>query len=290
MFDLEAVHLRQLTYIDAVAGAGTFGEAADLLGVSQPALSQGLARLEDIVGAPLFEADGRRRRLTEVGHEVARYAASVLGQTRALAAGVRARREGLGGTLRVGMIDAAFLYLLESGIARFRDSRASVDLRISVDDSESLTRQLFGFDHDLVYVVAPVKAGEHEVVAVEDLYVYGPPLPGSLDGLEWVLYPEGSHTRGAVDAALAAAGIVPTVVGESSNPLVLRQFVHLGMGWSVLPESIAESGPTPLERRSDAIGEREICAVWRPGTTDDLRGAFREIVEDGNLLPAVRPD
>jgi DNA-binding transcriptional LysR family regulator len=279
MSDLDGIHLRQLAYLDAVTGSGSFMDAADALGVSQPALSQGLARLEALVGAPLFEVDGRRKRLTDLGRQVAEYASRVLGETRELDARLDERRLGRAGTLRVGMIDAAFLYLLEAGIARFRKERSNVDLRIVVNDSESLMRQMLGFEQDLVYVVAPVSAGAHEVVAAESLYIYGPPLPRSLEGLEWVLYPEGSHTRAAVDAALAAAGIAPTVVGESSNPIVLRQFVHLGMGWTVLPESIAESGPSPVRRRSDAIGERLICAAWRAETRDQLRSGFREVAE-----------
>ena len=72
LMDLSAVTIQQLRYIAAVASHDTFGDAADALFVSQSALSQGLARLEALAGMPLFETDGRRRRLTEAGERVAR--------------------------------------------------------------------------------------------------------------------------------------------------------------------------------------------------------------------------
>ena len=53
--------IRQLEYLVAVAEAPTWAEAADVVGVSPSALSQGLAELERRVGVELFDRVGRRR-------------------------------------------------------------------------------------------------------------------------------------------------------------------------------------------------------------------------------------
>ena len=55
------ISIRQLEYLVAVADAPTWKIAADRVGVSASALSQGLAELERRIGVQLFEAQGRRR-------------------------------------------------------------------------------------------------------------------------------------------------------------------------------------------------------------------------------------
>ena len=70
-FDLEGLTLQHLRYFNAVAEGETFADAAALIGISQSALSQGIARLEQVTGTRLLERDGRRRRITDAGELVA---------------------------------------------------------------------------------------------------------------------------------------------------------------------------------------------------------------------------
>ena len=83
-FKLEGLTLQQLRYFNSVAEGDTFADAAAIIGISQSALSQGIARLEQVVGARLLERDGRRRRLTNAGELVAGYARRVLGESEVL--------------------------------------------------------------------------------------------------------------------------------------------------------------------------------------------------------------
>ncbi|MBA2962359.1 MULTISPECIES: LysR family transcriptional regulator [Ramlibacter] len=71
------LHLRDLRFFEAIAESGHMGQAAEKIGRSQPALSKCVRRLEEAVGSPLFERDGRGIRLTAVG-EVLRQRAQVL--------------------------------------------------------------------------------------------------------------------------------------------------------------------------------------------------------------------
>ena len=149
-----SIHLQQLVYLREVERAGTFTEAARRLHVSQPALSQSLAELERRVGLPLFEARGRRRELTEVGREAARFASEVLGRTAEFREWVEAYREGGAGSLTVGMIDAASLYALPDAVRRFRRQHPEVRLQLIVDTSTALVERLQRFELDLAFVVA----------------------------------------------------------------------------------------------------------------------------------------
>src|SRR4051812_8645618 len=113
---LGGVTLRQLAYLREAARASSFTAAASALGLSQPALSQALSELERRVGVPLFEPAGRGRRITEDGTEVLAFAERVLAEAGELRDRLAARAGGETGTLRVGMIDAASLYVLPNVI------------------------------------------------------------------------------------------------------------------------------------------------------------------------------
>ena len=78
---LPDLSIRQLEYLVAVAEYPTWGEAADQVGVSASALSQGLAELERRVGVPLFDREGRRRVLRPAAGEVLEHARRVLALT-----------------------------------------------------------------------------------------------------------------------------------------------------------------------------------------------------------------
>ncbi len=277
------LHLQQLVYLREVERMGTLTDAAARLHISQPALSQSLAELEKRLGVRLFERSGRRRVLTEAGRETVRYAIDVLARTEALRDELGAHQRGEAGTLRVGMIDAASLYVLPETIRRFRESHPGVELRLIVDSSTALMRQLDDFALDLVFVVAPAE-GEHQVDEVlrEPLFLYGPPgVEWSPADAEWALYPAGSHTRTLIDEALLREGIRARVTFESGNPEVLRQLVALGLGWSVLPAAVAERGAPRLVRRREApIAWRSLLGVRLTSPPDPRVEAFLRLATE----------
>lgn len=268
-------HAQQLAYLREVERSGTFTEAAERLGVSQPALSQSLAELERRLGVPLFERHGRLRVLTEAGREVARFASEVLGRAAELRGWLTAYQDGAGGTLTVGMIDAASLYALPEAVRAFRDAFPGVTLRLVVDDSTTLADRLRAYQLDLAIVVGPAPADLDAVeVAREPLHIYAPAGTQQAGAdADWVLYPAASHTRAQIEEGLARLGITPRVVLESGNPEVLRQMVALGFGWSVLPAAIASREPGALVEQRAVVAERTLLGVRRAGAPPDPRSA-----------------
>ena len=83
---LPDVSVTQLEYLVAVDQAATWADAAKSLGVSQSALSQGLAQLQRRLGIQLFSWEGRRRAPLEAAQHVTDHARSILAQTGDLAA------------------------------------------------------------------------------------------------------------------------------------------------------------------------------------------------------------
>ncbi len=285
------LHMQQLAYLQAVERWGSLTVAARRLGVTQPALSQAIAQLERRLGTPLLERAGRGRRLTEAGIEVARFASEVLGRATELREWLQEYEAGAGGVLRVGMIDAASLYVLPETVRAFRAASPGVEVRLTVDRSAVLLERLARFELDVAFVVGPPPEGYRSTeVLSEPLYVYQP--PGSGEGAEqgdWALYPQGRRTRLLIDEGLALRGLRPRVTLESDNPAVLRQMVVLGLCWSVLPAEIAEAGtPSLRPQRRELVAERTLLAVRRAQAPDDARVAsFLRLVAERGAAPAV---
>jgi DNA-binding transcriptional LysR family regulator len=271
---LPDLSIRQLEYLVAVAEEPTWALAAERVGVSPSALSQGLAELERRVGVALFDRDGRRRLVRPAAQPVVAHARQVLGLTNDLARWADRIRSGRSGRLRLGMIDAAAVVHYPEHLRRFRTEHPDVDLLLRVSPSAQLLDLLAAGELDLVVCVEPptVPSGVRlDPLLTEDLAVYGP--PGQRIGRPatwgpWVLFPSGSHTRAVIVDLLRRLGAPLDVVAESHQPEVLREMVRLGTGWTVLPVSQAEYGDRPLST-GHRLTTRNLVMATRAGSVPD---------------------
>jgi DNA-binding transcriptional LysR family regulator len=299
---LPNLSVHQLLYVREAARADTWSDAARRLGVTQPALSQGVAEVERRLGVKLFDRRARQRTATPELAEVLVVAEQILGAVDDLDRRLEELRTGRLGTVRVGMIDTAALGSLAPAVAAFRARRPDVGVNIVVEPSVSLTERLAAGELDLAVVVAPNPVTdrlgrrlESTPLFAEPIYVY-PPVALTTGGRTpthrrperwgpWVTYPAGSQSRDLIANALVRRGVSMEVVAESSNPDVLRQMVRLGVGWCALPSDVAESGPDPLVRLPGApLTHRGIVAIRR---ADALPNASAELLFD-DLVNATR--
>lgn len=272
------VNTRTLAYLQKVAELSSFTEAADEFGISQPALSQSLSQLEQRLGIVLFEQDGRRRRLTEAGRMVADFAAEVLGRTGELETWIRSHQHGDVGRLRIGLTDAATLYLLPDALVIFRETHPAVEMQLIVDSTTALCDLLLRYELDLVFAVGPPQEGlTGEVLGIEELRVYARRSNEVADPdaaeVEWALPPARSRTRALIEAGLAERGIEPVVTLTSQNPDVLRQVAAVGLAWTVLPEAVGGNDPELVDVLGEAVARRPLAMMRRESAPDDARVA-----------------
>jgi DNA-binding transcriptional LysR family regulator len=277
MTPLPDLSIRQLEYLVSVDDEPTWAQAADSVGVSASALSQGLAELERRLGVSLFDREGRRRHLRPSAQPVLTHARQVLGLTADLAGWADRQRTGAAGTIRLGMIDAAAVLHFPDTLREFRTTSPEVNIRLRVAPSAQLIDWLVGGELDLIVCVEPPARRDASrpldlsPLLTEDLAVYGPPGTTSDDPTRWgpwVLYPRGSHTRALIVEQLRARGAPLDVVAESHQPDVLREMVRFGTGWTVLPRSQAEHGERPLEP-GETLLTRQLVIATRHGTVRD---------------------
>src|ERR1700710_102603 len=135
---LAGLSLRDLEYALAVAEFRHFGRAAEHCGVSQPALSEQLRKLESILGATLFERAPRRVEVTAHGEVLLRQARIVLREALGLMEIARAGSSPLDGPLRVGVIPTLGPYYLPLVLRALRAGFPGLELRLQ----EGLTHEL----------------------------------------------------------------------------------------------------------------------------------------------------
>jgi DNA-binding transcriptional LysR family regulator len=256
--ELPNLTVHQLIYVREAAAAPTLAVAAERLGVSQPALSQGIAEVERRLGVTLFDRRARTRVPTEALGVVVQVAKQVLAAVEDLDRYLLDVAVGASGAVRVGMIDTAALGTFAKPLAKFRTAHPDVQTTLVVSGSIRLTEQVADGDLDLAIVVTPNVVMEHNVGRLEVTPLAHDPLMiyarsdaergTRLANLgPWVSYPIGSETRTLIGRALAARGVAMEVTAESSNPDVLRQMVRLGVGSCVLPRTVGESGTGALK-------------------------------------------
>jgi DNA-binding transcriptional LysR family regulator len=270
------MELRQLEYLVAVADAASFTRAAAELQVAQPGVSAQIRRLERELGQTLLDRSGRTVRVTAAGAAVLPYARAALSAV-AGARGAVDRLAGLlGGRVSVGMVVSCSFGGIPETLAEFHRAHPQVEITLSEDNSDRLVEALREGRLDLAFVAtagAP-RGIETQTLVEEPLVVavtHGDPLAGratiSLDDLRdraLVCLPRGTGIRGILERQCVAAGFLPQVRLEASNPNVVALLAARGLGAAVLPESVAVAH----ERRLKAIRLRpalrgRVELAWR---------------------------
>jgi LysR family hydrogen peroxide-inducible transcriptional activator len=151
--------LRQLGYFCAIARTGSFTKAARELGISQPSLSEQIARLEQGLGASLFERLNRRVELTPPGEAILGKAQALLEEAAALPEHFERAREGVRGPLRVGAIPTILPYFLAPLLKGFTERYGDVDLHVREGTTGELVEQVLDGMLDVAVLSLPVAGG-----------------------------------------------------------------------------------------------------------------------------------
>ncbi|HZO93723.1 MAG TPA: LysR family transcriptional regulator [Candidatus Baltobacteraceae bacterium] len=284
------MELRDLRYFVAAAQHRNFSRAAEQLAVSQPALSEQIRKLEDELGAPLFQRTSRGATLTDAGEAFLPRARAVLAEADAAADSVRMVTSGVAGTLTLGFIDSAALAILPPLIRRFTERYPSVKLRLRELGTQQQLDALASGAIDVGIVRGPVwgdgvsgrrLATEPLLVALPSSHALARQNAIRLADLRdegFVTYPAERHA-GLYDEMLRlchAAGFEPRIVQEANEISTICAIVAAGLGVAVVPSSATTIALHAVVYReiADPGAELERWAVWRDGITLGAVTAF----------------
>jgi LysR family transcriptional regulator, hydrogen peroxide-inducible genes activator len=271
--DLTQVTLAQMRYAVAIADAESFRLAAERCHVSQSGLSMQLQKLEDLLGAVLFDRSKKPVMLTPEGASAVPQMRTILRETERLGQ-ILAEEAEPAGRFRLGVIPTLASTVLPLFLKRFVDAYSGVELLIEELKTNEIIARLHADTLDAGLASTPLaEAGLHEeVLAHEPLFAYlprGDPLlekkaiaQAALQQRELWVMPEGHCFRSQVLAFCGAEWqSEPTRVRfESGSFETLIRLVDAGMGATILPALVVQAldvrkrdaqvrplaGPTPV--------------------------------------------
>jgi aminoethylphosphonate catabolism LysR family transcriptional regulator len=265
----------QLKAFHAVARAGSFSRAGQSLGLTQPAISDHVRKLEEAHGVQLFRRRPRGVELTDLGRRLLALTERLF-ETEAEVGELLSRARGLReGTLLIGADAAVHVLPL---LAKFRARYPAIALKMTGGNTASLMGKLEGFEIDFA-VLAELPASpalRSRPLSESRLIAFAAAGFGQstislteLASQPLVLREEGSLTRRLLEQELASRGLRPRNVLEIEGREAAAEAVAQGLGVGVvsLSEFLPGAGLMPIEFSDWQAPMREwlVCLESRAG-------------------------
>lgn len=247
---------KQLQYFIHVATTGSFTKAAKLCNVTQSTLSAGIQELETLLGAPLFERQGRKTAISALGEELLPQAQTILNNMADMTKIAQIGQKPLSGPIRMGVIPTIAPYLLPSLLPHLSQEYTNLNLRLKEDLSENLANSLMSGKLDMAVTALPNdKHNDLDMIAITEEAFYLA-LPASiapkqrsiksqdLTRYRLMLLEEGHCLR---DQALNACHLRARNTDKqfsASSLQTLVQLVHEGYGATIIPQMALAKGIT----------------------------------------------
>ena len=277
---------RQLAAFCAVVERKSFSQAAERLGVTQPAVSLQVRALEKRLGAQLLDRSGRRVEPTEAGLRLYRGAQRLLALEEQLVAEVAGESDGeLTGDLSLGASTGPAAIVVPVLLCEFQLANPGVKVALSVHDTHSVVELVAARELELGIVGA---ARRHRSVRFEPFFedeviLVCPPSHrfagrsvtiDELRGEQLILMQEGAGVRQIVDDELRGLGLrlrdldVRLELGLQES---VRSAVQAGYGITFISRSAVETelaaGTLASARVEGIEATREISLVRSAGRT-----------------------
>jgi DNA-binding transcriptional LysR family regulator len=240
---------RRLQVFHTVARLLSFTKAADVLHMTQPAVTFQIRQLEDQFDTRLFDRAHNRVTLTEAGHRVFEYAENIFEQYSEMENAVREITGDISGSLTIGASTTVSEYMLPALLGDFKAQNPEVRLRLQVSNTEGIVSMVENNAIDLGVVEGPVNnkhllveicrkdqlvaiiSPSHELakrkkVSLEDVMKY-----------PFICREEGSGTREVISEHLKSRGLDRQAISNSlelGSPEAVKGAVEASMGVSIV--------------------------------------------------------
>lgn len=284
------MELDQLRYFLRVAERQSFTRAAAELGISQPALSRSIQKLEEELGQPVLERRSRTVLLTDAGALLqarAQQVLTLLDDTKA-----ELQDDGQRGRVRVGAIPTIAPYFLPRILREFSREFPQATLLVREHTTETLLKCCAQGELDLAILALPISAKylEVEVLFEEELLlVLAPAHPlvqrekvrlSDLEPYPFVLLEEAHCLSDNILSFCRQRSFQPVVVERTSQLAMVQELVSLAHGVSLIPAMARQLDSSQRRVYRSFTGRkptRTIAVVWNPYRFQSrLLKAFRQ--------------
>jgi DNA-binding transcriptional LysR family regulator len=268
---------RELRSFVVLAEQLHFGKSANLLHISQPALSKQMKGLEEKIGGPLLVRNRRDVRLTAAGALFYEQGRRIVRDLDALFDAARAAVRGEAGTLRVAVGIATIHSLVPPALRRFREAHPGVDVQVGDLSTPRQIDALLAGELDVGFLRLPLQRPEltAKKVLTERLTIasatnFRRALTLANISQESFIMIAREVSRTFYDHCIrlcGSAGFSPRVVQEAKDIFTLLNLVRAGIGVALVPRSAEQMRVSGV--KFGLIRNRE--AIWDIGVAWNKR-------------------
>lgn len=287
------MELDQLRYFLKVAERLNLTRAAEELGISQPALSRAIQKLEEELGQPVLERRTRAVALTDAGillQSRAQQVMSILEDTKA-----EIIDDAQSGRVRLGAIPTIAPFFLPTVLRDFAKEHPKATLVVQEQTTDRLLTGIAQGELDLAVVALPVQSRYLEVLPLfdEELFLVlptGHPLQdrkgirlADVEPYPFILLDEAHCLSDQIMGFCRQKSFQPVAVERTSQLATVQELVSLGHGVSMVPamaRHLDSSTRRTYRSLAGAKPSRTVAAVWNPYRFQSrLTRAFVECLE-----------
>ncbi|MEW4973195.1 LysR family transcriptional regulator [Bacillus stercoris] len=238
----------QLEYFQTLARMQHVTKAAKSLSITQPALSRSIARLENHLGVPLFDRQGRSITLNQYGHIFLRRVQAMMKEYTEGKEEIQALLKPDQGVVSLGFLHTLGTTLVPDLIGSFQQEYPNIAFQLKQNHSYWLLERLKSGDLDLCLLasIKPENPIQWIKLWSEELFLFVPidhPLANresitltEIAGERFILLKKGYALRMTVDELFEKADIQPNIMFEGEEAATAAGFVAAGLGISILPD------------------------------------------------------
>ncbi|MDM4015721.1 LysR family transcriptional regulator [Roseiconus lacunae] len=302
---MPTIERSHLEIVRAVNEHGSLTAAADLLYVTQPALSHSIRKLEDALGLKIWTREGRTLRLTQAGEYLAAVANRLLPQFERAEQQLQQFAQGERGIMRIGMeCHPCYQWLLKIA-APFLQAWPGVDLDVIQKFQFGGIDALLAHDIDVLVTPDPLKKQAlsfepvfdyEQVLVVDDAH----PLrrkkyvqPEQLADQTLITYPVPTDRLDVFSRFLTPAGVIPKRHKLIETTDIMLQMVASGRGVAALPRWLVEQRRDRFAIHPIRLGEKgvdkQIFLGLRTKDKDiDYMKSFVEMARESRAIESRR--
>lgn len=270
--------IRQLQYLIEVARLKSFTKAADALFITQPTISKTIKSMEEELGVVLFDRIGKRIALTDAGMIIVGQAQHIVSSFQNLTAELDDLRNLKKGHIRIGLPPMVGSSFFPKVIGKFHQRYPDITIQLFEDGAKKVESDVANGILEVGVVVLPtLQEGLQSFPFVKEKLnlVVHPTHPlanrsevelAELANDDFVLFREDFTLHDRIIAACARVGFQPHVIYESSQWDLISQMVTVGLGITLLPETICREVDDQQVRiisLTNPVIPWELGIVWR---------------------------
>ena len=275
---MTTLNLGYLATFRLVIQRGSFSAAADLLGISQPAVSLQIRQLEQFLQTRLVERTGRGIKPTAAGQALLVHGERIQQAVDEAIRSVSEFSHDVNGTITLGTGATACIHLLPPLLQQLGRDYPLLRVGVTTGNTLDIVRAIEENRLDMGLVTLPVSGRALDVTPVMDEeFVFIASLdqqdgfqsltPAALHAQPFFAFESGSGTRALIDGWCAAEGRILTPVMQLGSIEAIKRMVRAGLGYSIVPrmavdlaadrEGLCMMSLTPVLQRQLAVVMRQ---------------------------------